>query len=230
MNPAPVSVIVPVHPAASPFVAEAVRSAVTQAPAPAELILVGEGIDAVAAADVRGWGGDLVVVPLAGANSSTALNAGIARARHDHYAFLDADDIWLPGKLERQLAEFESDPGVDMLWGLIQQFLDPGADPELARRLIIPPGTLTGAHKSTLVIRRAAFDRVGPFDESQGPTDFVDWLLRAREAGLTERVIDQLMLRRRIHGTNTGLTQGDTMRAESLDVLKASLDRRRAGV
>jgi hypothetical protein len=78
-----------------------------------------------------------------------------------------------------------------------------------------------------MLVRREAFDRVGLFDAELRNGELVDWVARARDAGLRERDIDDIVFERRIHGANYTLTDpealGDTVRA-----MKGILDRRRA--
>lgn len=48
---------------------------------------------------------------------SASRNLGIHHSRGDYLAFLDADDVWLPAKLERQVAILEAHPDVPLLFG-----------------------------------------------------------------------------------------------------------------
>jgi hypothetical protein len=77
-----------------------------------------------------------------------------------------------------------------------------------------------------MLARRSAFDRVGPL-RTDLKAEFVDWYLRAQELGLRMRILDQLLVKRRIHASNFTRTNRD-VRTEYLQTLKASLDRRRA--
>jgi hypothetical protein len=58
--------------------------------------------------------------------------------------------------------------------------------------------------KGTLLIRRAAMEMVGPLSTSLHVADFVDWYSRAREHALREQMVDEVVLRRRIHLANNG--------------------------
>jgi GT2 family glycosyltransferase len=80
-----------------------------------------------------------------------------------------------------------------------------------------------------MLIRRAAFERVGAFSEHLSVGVTVDWFARAQEAGLRTHMLPGVVLERRLHDQNNGLRNADK-RAQYAHVLKAALDRRRAGL
>lgn len=65
---------------------------------------------------------------------SASRNLGIYHAKGDYIAFLDADDVWLPHKLERQVAILESQPEADMVGGPTQCWFSWTEEPEDIRR------------------------------------------------------------------------------------------------
>jgi hypothetical protein len=75
-------------------------------------------------------------------------------------------------------------------------------NPSLARR----NGRVMAAQlPSALLIRREAFARVGPFDEEMRIGAPVDWYARALSAGLSVRLLAEVLYERHIHGGNIGL-------------------------
>jgi hypothetical protein len=75
-------------------------------------------------------------------------------------------------------------------------------------------------------MRREAYQRVGRFATGLRVADGLDWLLRAREAGIVDATVEAQVVWRRVHGANNSLTQRTSL-GEFAVVLKASLDRRR---
>ena len=97
-----ISVIIPAYNAASTL-AECLESVARQSVRPFEVILVDDGstdntrrVAAKFEAKVT-----LRIVSQANSGLGKARNAGMTAATGDAYAFLDADDVWLPGKLEQ---------------------------------------------------------------------------------------------------------------------------------
>jgi hypothetical protein len=78
-----------------------------------------------------------------------------------------------------------------------------------------------------MLLRRAAWDRVGPFSISAVLSEFLDWLLRARELGVCELMLDEVVLRRRLHASNRGRVMRGSASEYAL-TLKRALDRRRS--
>ena len=203
-------------------IGEAIDSVLVQGPL--ELIVVDDGSSdrSAAVAESRG----ATVISLDGLGIGPARNAGVAAARGDLIAFVDADDVWCPGKLDAQLAALAADPALEIVYGHVLQFLSPELSQEEAARLVCPDEPQPGYCAGAALIRRAAFDVVGPF-AALTTGEFIDWMARAREAGLRETMLEQTVLLRRIHAANHGIVRRHAT-SDYVRVVKAALDRRRA--
>jgi glycosyltransferase involved in cell wall biosynthesis len=221
-------VVVPVLDGAS-YLGEAIDSALGQTRPPDEVVVVDDGSVDATPEVIASYGERVRGIRQPHLGNASAVNRGIEASSGAFVAFLDADDVWVQDKLAVQLEVLEADDGLDAVFGLVEQFLSEDADPSLAHEVVIPSAPQAGVSKTAMLIRRSALDRVGSFDEARANSDFTDWYLRALEQGLTSRVPQVVVARRRIHGANLGIREHDRQWPETLDALKASLDRRRSG-
>ena len=206
-----ISVVIPVYNHAA-YVADAVASVLGQSLAPADVLVVDDGSTDESAERAEAAGVRVLREPRGGL--SRALNAGIASTTQPLVAFLDADDVWMPDKLERQHAALGDH---DAVFGWVEEFSS----------LEVPCRSMPGLLKGTLLVRRTLLDRVGRFDESLEKGDFVDWFIRAQEAGMRHVMLEHVVLRRRVHTANLARHRVPDQR-DYLRVLKQALDRRRA--
>jgi glycosyltransferase involved in cell wall biosynthesis len=218
------SVIIPCRNAAD-YLAAALASVRSQDLPPGEIIVVDDGSsDASAAIAAAVPGVRLHLQPPLGIGA--ARNAGLRLSTGAVIAFLDADDLWPADSLRLRMRALEADPGLDGVCGLVERFFTPELDQRAAPRA--PAAPIAARLAGAMLLRRRVFERIGGFDAELTLGDTLDLAARMDEAGLRIGAIDQLVLRRRIHRSNTVLTQGDRQ-GDYLKILKASLDRRRSG-
>ena len=192
-----VSVVIPTR-GRPHLVGRAVASALAQSVTDLEVIVVVDGPDAetgsvlAAIADPR----LRVIVEPVSVGASAARNAGIGAAVGTWVAFLDDDDIWMPAKLERQLAAIAAAgapepiafcPVVvrtsdgDQAW----RSRPPGPREPVSEYLFVRRSLRVGegtVGTSTIVARRALALAV-PFDPDVRRYQDADWLLRAAASG-----------------------------------------------
>ena len=200
-----VSVIIPVY-NGERFVAEAIQSVLAQTLLPAEIVVVDDGstdstpqivADLVASSPVP-----ICYVYQANQGPAAARNRGLRIAKGVIIAFLDADDLWSPDKLQQQVAYLQAHEEVAFVICHMEVFLEPGAARPNGRSRAYydqqPPAMLPSA----LLVRKQAFDVVGEFDPTYFIGEDTDWFFRARHAGMAIGVLPGVYLKRRLHQAN----------------------------
>ena len=145
------------------FLPEAIDSVVTQTYPEWELLLVDDGStdgsSALARDYARGWPDRIRYLEHAGhANrgKSTSRNLGIAEARGELLAFLDADDIFLPDKLTRQVGLLREQADAVMVYGNTEYWVSWNPDrPVLQRDRLGRLGVATGLRLPAAAIARS---------------------------------------------------------------------------
>jgi len=191
-RPPAVTVVIPTHNMAR-FILSAVRSVLEQSYQDLELVVVDDGSTDDTRTAVAALGDPrirLVAHPTC-RGPSAARNTGIQDARSEYVAFLDADDLWLPQKLERQMELLSRQPSIGFVYcgahevdGALRVLRTPSLGPPW------PPSgpdafkrALTREHfvvapLSTMMLRKAVFDDIGMFDEGIVQAEEWDLVLR----------------------------------------------------
>jgi glycosyltransferase involved in cell wall biosynthesis len=207
------------------YLAEAIDSVAAQTVAPAEILVVADGSDHDLTSFVASCPIPARVLSRPHGGPGAARNTGSDAATGTVLTYLDADDLWLPEKLERQLAALVRDPSLDMVFCGVEQFFSP----ELERPGIpksSPAADAEGLLPSTFLVRATAYARVGGFREGVVFGEFIDWYARAVDIGLHGCTIPEVHVRRRVHEHNAGVVLRE-QRGDYVRVVKAVLDRRR---
>lgn len=133
-----------------PYLAEAIESVRAQTFHDLELLLVDDGSNDRSAAIAQRFAAAsdgriryLTHPDLANRGMSASRNLGLLHARGDYVAFLDGDDVWLPGKLAHQLEMFERQPRAQMVCGATEYWHSwAGEDGAAGSDRIVPVGEL----------------------------------------------------------------------------------------
>lgn len=203
------------------FIGAAIDSVLAQTCGPLELIVIDDGSADGSAEFVRERYGHHIHRLAARDNrgAHAAINDGIAAATAPFVAILNSDDLFEPARVERMLAAMQ-DQGADLAFSDLRLVDGKGGD--LLRDPIGYAEWSGAAHAedwrgamvernlalttSNFVIRRAAFDAIGPLRAFRYVHDW-DFMLRALSRGQVIWVREQLC-RYRLHGGNTMLEAG----------------------
>jgi glycosyltransferase involved in cell wall biosynthesis len=217
----PISVILPLYNGRR-HIRAAIESILAQTLSAREIVVVDDG-SSDGGADLLADYPGLTVIRQANTGEAAARNRGIRESRQPFIAFLDQDDLWLPDKLQLQLAAFAQEPAREAVFGRHRLFVEQGAPwqrPDLLDRPL--SARLPGA----LMVRRGLFARIGPFAESMVLGSDVDWLWRASDSGVAFHAMAEEVLLRRIHAANASRNMAQ-FTTGLLEAAEASLKRKR---
>jgi glycosyltransferase involved in cell wall biosynthesis len=197
------------------YVGAALRSVLDQGWPGLEVIVVDDGSTDGSAPWIRREFPSVKVIEQANQGVAAARNQGIAAARGEWVAFIDADDVWLPGKLAAQIAAIRARPEARMVYTAWSVWLSDNAAPTAEHLLAVqsqgddatrwtgPSGWIypellldCEVWTSTVLAQRSLFQQIGVFDSSLRIGEDYDLWLRASRVTPILRVARPLALYR----------------------------------
>ncbi len=217
-TPAPlVSVVMPAY-NAERHLAQAIESILKQTLSDLELIIVDdcstdrtpEIIDSYVAADprVRGVRNDSNLGP------AGSTNRGVAQARGELIAGMDADDISIPSRLKRQVDFLAEHPDVAIVGSYVSHINEANKMLSLSRtgpasvadfNRLRSRGAATMVFGGTALYRKSAFDAVGGFDATLRAAADIEFCDRMSEIGAVVAIAEPLLLYRVYSTSNVAL-------------------------
>lgn len=199
-----VSVIIPTYNRAH-VVGEAIDSVLEQSYTGFELIVVDDGSADETPSVLESFGDRLRVIRQENRGPAAARNRGLAEASGELIAFLDSDDLWLPPKLQRQV-EFLREHPEDLICYTDEIWIRRGVRVNPRKRHAKWDGwifdkclPLCIISPSSVMMRRAFFDRVGAFDETFRVCEDYELWLRAAAVLPIRYLPERLIVKRGGH-------------------------------
>jgi glycosyltransferase involved in cell wall biosynthesis len=223
MTEIPVSVIIPAHDAER-FLSDAVGSIRQQEVGGVEIIVVDDGSsDGTARLAVEL---EAHTIQTAQRGISHARNQGLAAARGELIAFLDADDIWTHNSLRVRIDLLDRRPDVDFVYGRMREFKDKQRPPPEwlpVDERASPVGVLP-----TFLIRRAAAEHTGSFDETLAVAEDLDWISRLQDSGHLGHLLEEVLVLHRRHADSITVRHAHLNASAVKSAMWRSIQRKRA--
>ena len=183
-----VSVIIPVY-NGEKTIRETINSVLAQTFGDLEVIAIDDGSTDGTVEAISSIADDRVsVFSYPNAGQAASRNRGISRASGEFIAFLDADDLWTPQKLEAQLQALKENPDAAVAYSWSDCIDEDGNYLRPASHVTLNGNVLEALflvnfidNGSNPLIRKTALEAVGVFDETMPPTEDWDLWLRLAE-------------------------------------------------
>jgi hypothetical protein len=170
------------------FLPRAIDSACQQTHRPIEIVVVDDGSTDNTREIVAGYGEQVRYVHQTNAGLSAARNTGIRHAQHPFIALLDADDEWLPGRLQTGMEIFAQQPSDFGVVACLSHRIGGDSQPLAANPAVREiTGEITAADillmtrfsPSTAIVRAEVFKQCGGFDTTLRSSEDRDMWIRA---------------------------------------------------
>ena len=163
---------------------------------------------------------------------SATLNAGIAAARGEYIARMDADDISVPDRLQKQVAYLDAHPACIAV-GTWIEVVDEAGRPLGLKTFVTTHAEISAAllrgispmAHPTVVVRGDALRAAGGYDARRYPSEDLDLWFRLGESGALANLGEALLQHRR-HKAAIGVREREKMKAMALAICNEARSKR----
>ena len=152
---------------------------------------------------------------------SVTRNLCLSMAEGEMVVFLDADDMWLPEKLEKQVAYLDAHPDCQLVYTLVENFFDGNPETMTQRQEQLLNANMDNC-LVTCCIRRRLYETYGGYREDYPYGEDTHWVTRLWAAGVNmKHCIPEALYLRRIHDSNISLSH---RKVEQKDIMALMAD------
>ncbi len=219
-----VSVIIPTYNSAH-YIVEALESVFEQTFQDFEIIVIDDGSIDGTGEVLKKYGERIRFLFQDNGGPASARNRGIRIARGEYIAFLDADDIWLPTKLEKQVGLFHQSEHLGMVTTGVCSFDEKGVfgfstnkrkilmEGDIARNIFLRSNVGT----PTVMVRKEIFDNIGSFEENIRQAEDDNMWIRIA-AHYEVALIDEVLIKVRNHPHRMTLNKSELLESVQMNI------------
>lgn len=212
------------------YIKQAIDSVLAQDYRPLEVVVVDDGSTDNTAEIIKQYDPEIVRYYYQKKKGQPAArNLCCRKAQGEFFAWLDADDYYLPGKLTAQMNYLTEHPECEIVFTKFKNFYENEEEKSKIITRIDVMFSDKGVSHVTLLAHRSVIERIGMRDESLLVGDDADWMSRA---GIVYSInvshcIDNVYIMRRLHSTSNSFQRSTKNVINSLAKIRANYIRGR---
>ena len=209
---------------ADKYLEETLKSVYAQTLPATEIFVVDEFSSDQTIEIVESFGEPITLIKNFVGGMAGAFNLAIPQVKSSYITFLDGDDLWLPEKSEKQIRFLEDHQDLDAVCCAVLNFSKNSSEGESysSAREFAPSRLFTAS-----TFRRETFAKFGMPDTSAGHFGWLyDWWSKADDAGIRYGTMDEVLLHRRIHDSNSWVKNKDLGNKTLIDIARRNIKRR----
>ena len=157
-----------------------------------------------------------------------ARNVALANSKGEYIAFCDADDYWLPNKINTQMQYFKEYSDCEIVFTKYENFFEEEKLKTNERAAYEKKAEENfKQYLPSSIVKKSLFEKYGFFDENFQTGEDAEFITRLKEANVNIcHFIDSVFYKRRLHGNNTTLVKSPKYKIFLMDFLRKKVLKR----